>query len=257
MAGVPPEHDLTEPRSWFSLFRAKGGALVIIAGAFCLLMTLISVNGYRNAIQFERTGVTIVAEAVDRRIRSDSDGADDYYITYRYIVDDVTYEKSRKVSHSQYSLARPGSTHTIRYLPHRPEKFETYVGEARDDARGFQMIAGFAGVGGLIGLWFYGNRTNRSVLTRKYGYRSVATIEAITETKNSGRPSGRGYLIWRTEGGMRGESLMHPIGKLRAIGIGNLINVYIRKDHSVWEGDVGPQKLSDSQLPKVGRGAPN
>ena len=253
MAGVPSEKGLTEPRSWFSLFRAKGGTLVIIAGAFCLLMTLVSVNGYRKAIQFERAGVTILAEAVDRRIRHDPDGPDDYYVTYRYIVDDVTYEKSRKVSDGQYGRARPGSTHTIRYLPHRPDKFETYVGEARDDAQGAQTVAGFAGVGGLIGLWFFGSRTNRSVLTRKYGYLGAATIEAITETLNSGRPSGWGYLIWRTEGGLRGESMMHPIEKMRAIGIGSRINVYIRKDHSVWEGDVGPQKLSDSPLPKVRR----
>jgi len=170
------------------------------------------------------------------------------------VVDEIVYERSRLVSSAQYRAAEPGSEHTIRYLPHAPNRFETYVGEARDDARGLQIAAGIAGALGLLTLWFFGGRTNRAVLTRRYGYRTVAVVEGITETKNSGRPSGRGYMIWRNPDGGRDESMMHPIEKLNAIGIGAEINIYVRKGHSVWEGDVGPQESDRGSLPNVPRG---
>ena len=60
-------------------------------------------------------------------------------------------------------------------------------------------------------------------------------------------------MVWRTADGGRGESLMHPIGKLHAIGAGSKINIYVRKGHSVWEGDVGPRHIPDSNVPKVRR----
>ncbi|MEO1552101.1 MAG: hypothetical protein AAFR93_17030, partial [Pseudomonadota bacterium] len=184
----------------------------------------------------------------------DSDGGDDYYVTYRFSVGDMTVQRERSVSRTQYRGATEGTLHDIRYLPENPQKFETYVGEAHDGAVRLQWIAGAAGSVGLIALWFVGNRANRAVLTRRLGYRTVARVERIVETKDSGRPSGRGYLVWRTPDGVRGESLMHPIWKLNAIGIHAEINVYVRKGHSVWEGDVGPQERDESRFPKVPRG---
>jgi hypothetical protein len=253
MKEIPPKHDLTEPRPWFSLFHARGGWLAIIAAVICLAVTLWSVSQYRAAARYELVGVVTQAEAVNRRIRTDSEGDDDHYVTYRFLVGEQIIERQRKVSQSQYNRSPRGSSHDVRYLPNTPAQFETYVGEAHDDAVALQWFAAISGIGGLIALWFVGGRTNRTVLTRRYGYRTAARIERIVETKTSGRPSGRGYLIWRTKDGVRGESLMHRIGKLNAIGVGADINVYVRKGHSVWEGDVGPHKVDDSRLPQVRR----
>ncbi|MCK0095415.1 DUF3592 domain-containing protein [Yoonia sp. F2084L] len=253
MKEVPPKHDLTEPRAWFSVFRGHGGWIPIVAAVICIAVTFGSVVGYQSAARYERVGVETQAEAVSRRIRRDSEGSDDYYVTYRFTVDQQTVQRERKVSRAQHRSAPAGSSHTIRYLPDNPRKFETYVGQAHDGAVIMQWIAGFAGVGSLIALWRVGGRANRSVLTRRFGYRAVAKIERIVETRNSGRPSGKGYLIWRTPDDTRGESMMHPIHKLNAIGTGAEINIYVRKGHSVWEGDVGPQETDDSRIPKVRR----
>jgi len=83
MKNVPPKHDLKVPRPWFSIFWAKGGSVSVIAGVICILATIASVSLYRSAGVFERTGLELKATATDRRVRSDPDGADDYYVTYR------------------------------------------------------------------------------------------------------------------------------------------------------------------------------
>lgn len=256
MKHVPPKHDRTAPRSWFSLFRAKGGIFAIIAAVICIGVTIGSVFQYRAAAEYARVGIEAQAEIIDRRVRSDSDGDDDYYLTFRFTAfteDHVTITRERKVSRSRYNGAPVGSFETIRYLPRDPNRFETYVGKAEDDAVALRWIAGAAGAGGLIALWFVGDRVNRTVLTRKWGYRTVGRVEQVVETKNSGRPSGKGYLIWKTSDGARGESLMHPIGKLNEIGVGAEINVYVRKGHTVWEGDVGPARDAQSRVPNVPR----
>lgn len=253
MKRTPPKHDRTEPRGWFSLFTAKGGWISWIAAAICLAVTVGSVLQYRAATAYDRTGVEAQAEAIDRRIVYDSEGSDDHYVTYRFAAGDRVITRERKVSRAQYNRANPGAAQTIRYLPDRPDKFETYVGQARDNAVVLQWVAGAAGVGGLIALWFVGSRANRAVLTRRFGYRTTVRVDRIVETKNSGRPSGKGYLVWYTDDIVRCESMTHPIGKLRAIGVGAEINIYVRKGHSVWEGDVGPQEVDDSRFPKVPR----
>ncbi|MEO1639308.1 MAG: DUF3592 domain-containing protein [Pseudomonadota bacterium] len=251
MRHTSPKHDRVSPRSWFSLFRAQGGWWALGAAVVCLAVTFWSVGQYRAAAQYEAVGLVTKATAVDRRWVSDSDSGDTYYVTYRFAVGPEIVQRERTVSKGQYNRATTGTLHEIRYLPDNPRKFETYVGEAHDDAVVLQWVAGGAGSIGLIALWFAGSRANRSVLTRRYGYRSVARVDQIVETKNSGEPSGYGYLIWYTDNKKRGESLMHPIGKLNDIGVGAEINVYIRKGHSVWEGDVGPQETRDSRFPKV------
>ncbi len=192
------------------------------------------------------------AEVIDREIDRGGDDTS-YYITVRFVVDNAVIEDQRSVSQSLYRDTRVGGLHEVRYLPSDPRKFETFVGQRKQQAVLLQVIAGGVGVVSLLALWFFGGRANRAILARRLGRQEIATITSIVETKNSGTPTGRGYLIWKGPDGLRGESLMHPIGKLRAIGVDAKINIYTRKGFSVWEGDVGPRHFDDSRLPKVDR----
>jgi hypothetical protein len=250
MTQAPPKHSLTGPRSWFSLFYTHGAWLTIVAGVICVGTTLGSVVKYNAAAKFDRAGIVTQAQAVDRRIFHDSEGADQYHITYRFEVGGATVLRERDVTRGQYERATQGTTHTIRYLSDRPSTFETYVGETHDDAVRLQRVAGIAGMGSLIALWWVGRRVNRVILTRRYGHRTTVQVHAVTEAKNA---SGRGYLTWYIDDRRRGKSLMHPISRLRAIGVGAEINIYVRKGYSVWEGDVGPRNVDDSNLPKTPR----
>lgn len=253
MKEVPPKHLLKAPRPWFAVFRTYGGSLTIFAAVLCLVVTVVSVMIYRTADRYDRVGVVAQAQSIARRISTDSDGDDTYYVTFLFAAEGQTVERERSVSRDLHRRARAGALHEIRYLPDTPRKFETYIGQSRYNAKVAQVVAGVAGVAGLFLLWFRGGRTNQAVLARRYGHRCVAVVENVVETKNSGRPTGHGYLVWRTADGLRGESRRHPIAKLRAIGIDAEINVYVRKGHSVWEGDVGPRHTPDSALPKVRR----
>ncbi len=252
MKHVPPKHNRTAPRSWMSLFWANRGAFSVIAALVSVVVTLISIFAYQSAAQFERIGVVAEAQVIARRVDRSGDD-DDYYITFRFDADQQTVTRESEVSRSYHRRVAPGETVDIRYLPHDPHEFETYVGEKRDNAVMAQVMAGVAGLVSLVALWFLGGKVNKAVLTRRLGYRAVAKVSRVVETKNSGRPSGNGYMQWRTADGVTGESLTHKIGKLRAIGVGAEINVYVRKGYSVWEGDVGPQHEVESNLPKVPR----
>lgn len=81
------------------------------------------------------------------------------------------------------------------------------------------------------------------------GVTATATITNIVERKKSGWPTGRGYMQFRTVGGLTGESLDASIRTFQALGRGTQIVVFVRGQDVWWEGDVGPRV--PSQLPKV------
>lgn len=252
MKTVPPQHNRKAPRGWLELFWAKGGFLAAIAAVALLILTVLSVNNYRTAATFDRIGQGIPAQITSKWV-SRGDESDDYYVRFEYVVGGQVYTTARKVARRYYVGVNVGDQREIRVLPNRPERMEYYLGETRDKARLTQMIAGGLGGVALILLWIYGARVNRAVLARKYGYRSVAEVMSIVERKNSGKPTGRGYMIWNTDEGLRGESLDRPISDLHQIGRGAKINVFVRKGQSYWEGDVGPRTDPDSRIPKVPR----
>ncbi len=253
MVKIKPRHDRTAPRGWFSLFWAAGGLIAMIGGVFLLGATYFSVSNYAKAARFDANGVAATATATERRIRRDPDpeDSDDYYVTFAYDAAGEPVVIERKVTRSFYHSADQGTQHSIRYLPQSPRVMEYYVGEMRDKARGTQIFALVAGLLALIGLWYFGRRANSAILTRKYGYKTTARISDFVERKRSGRRTGRGYMIFHTEDGLRGESLDHSIGTLRALGAGSEVIVYVRKGTVWWEGDVGPRRLDRSRVPKV------
>lgn len=249
-----PKHDRSEPRGWFSIFIANGGWFALIAAVILLALTLFSVVNYATARSFAAYGTPIQAEVTRKWIDTDTDGGDDYMLRFEYRVDGVTYGGNKDVGRSLHDRVEIGDLREVWYLPRTPKRFEYYQGESRDNARALQIAAGVAGLVALGVMWFVGRRVNRAVLARRWGYETVGTVINLVEHKDSGRLTGKGHMVWRTPEGIRGESMTHPMTKLRSIGVGGEINVFVRKGHSVWEGDVGPREVAGSAVPPVSRG---
>jgi len=254
MKQITPQHGLTKPRSWFAVFQAHGGYWPPIIGVVCVVLTLLSVASYWSADRYDRLGVVAQAQLFDRRLTKDNKGNDkQYFVTFLFDANGRTIQRERSVPEQVYALAGRRAAHEIRYLPDQPDKFETYVGQVRHDAIVLQTVSGLAGLMGVVLLWVFGSRTNRAILARKYGYRTGATVTTIRQRQKKARSNRAGYLTWITDDGVKGKSLYHPLSKLQSIGKDGRINVYVRKGHSVWEGDVGPAEIPDSSVPKIGR----
>lgn len=248
--GIKPRHNRKSPRGWFSLFLAAGGVWAILATCVLLCATGLSIFALNTGRAFDERGVTVMATIVSKRETRSGDSKA-YHVTLAYPVSGRVITANRKVKRGFYNRVKEGSETEIRYLYGDPRQFEHYVGERRDTSQHYQFAAGVAGLIGLGLLWVYGMRANRGVLARRWGHRTTATIERFVERKNSGRPIGKGYMIWRLADGRRGESLDRNIRELERLGAGTQIIVYVRKGDSWWEGDVGPRVYPDSRLPKV------
>lgn len=127
------------------------------------------------------------------------------------------------------------------------------MGDNRTTGRSLQILSGIAGIVALALLWWRGMKTNRGMLARRHGDRTGATIREIVERKSSGRATGKGYMVWVTDDGLRGESLDRPIADLERLGVNSRIVIYRRGDDTWWEGDVGPRAYDAGRVPKVPR----
>lgn len=232
---------------------ATSGWFSLLGGIVALALTVFSVTTYRAAAAFDTQGVWITAAITEKRIRS-GDDSKDYLVTFQYRVDGRQYDRERDTGRSYYDAHEIGDDVPIKILPDRPEQFEYREGQTRSSAVILQVVAGVAGVLGCALLWFSGSKANSAVLARRAGRKTVATITNFVEHKNSGKPTGRGYMIFHTEDGLRGESLSGDINRLRALGSGTKIDVFVRGKDVWWEGDVGPRAERRSSLPRVPRG---
>jgi hypothetical protein len=245
------QHRLTEPRSWFSLFRATGGWIALVAGVLLLGLTLFSVSQYRLAASFDIRGIEAAATITSGRIVK-GDESDDHYATFAYVAaGEQAMVVEEKVSRSFYRGMTIGDTQVIRYLPERPEKMEYYIGKTRSDARWIQVVALFAGIGGLVALWYSGNTVNRAIKARRHGVLTPVTVDRIVETKDDDdKPSGKGQIHW-SGAGLAGRSLPHPMSDFASITPGDTIQVFMFNGEGWWEGDVGPRARVPSALPVV------
>jgi hypothetical protein len=246
------DHNQTAPRPWFALFLASKGWWALAAAVALLVVTIFSVTQYRLAAALDARGVQTVATVVGGRVVR-GDDSDSYYMTFAF-ADQAgrPYQIEKSVSGRFYRDNGRGSAQVIRYLPDRPEKMEYYVGKAQKDARLLQLVALAAGIGGLAALWYAGNQATRAIKSRRYGYAATARVTGFKEhLDDDGRKTGKGTMSWRTERGIAGTSLTHPMALLTRHAPGDTIPVFVRANESWWEGDVGPRPERPNQLPKV------
>ena len=249
---IRPRHNRTTPRSWWDLFLETKGWLALIAGLALLGFTAFSVHNYRLAADLEAHGIWLPAEISNKRIRRGDDN-DDYLVTFTYEVAGIIYSKQRDTGARYYRTVALGDEVQVKVAPHRPTTMEYREGQTHSTAILLQVIAGIAGALGCFGLWYSGSKANSAVLARKRGRRTTATIDSFTEMKNSGKPTGRGYMVFHTDDGLRGESLTGNIHHLRALGVGTKIVVFVRGKDVWWEGDTGPRAERHSTMPEVTR----
>ncbi len=245
------QHSRTKPRSWFGIFFAAGGWIAVISAVILIGLTVASVIQYRSAATFERDGLTVEAQVIDKRIRRTTDDTD-YYVTLAYIVDGTTYRREHDVGSGFYHDVEVGGSTPVRYLPSNPSVVEHYPGERQDAATTMQWIAGAIGLFALFNLWITGRRANRAVLARRYGYSSTAKVHEIIERRSKGRPTGKGYMVFRTADGPPQMTLDGDVERFLEIGEGAEIAVFVRGKTAWWEGDTGPRPEKRNTVPKVG-----
>ncbi len=117
------QHSRTKPRSWFGIFFAAGGWIAVISAVILIGLTVASVIQYRSAATFERDGLTVEAQVIDKRIRRTTDDTD-YYVTLAYIVDGTTYRREHDVGSGFYHDVEVGGSTPVRYLPSNPSVVE-------------------------------------------------------------------------------------------------------------------------------------
>ena len=252
MNDVPPKHSVTAPKPWLEVFALAGGTWAVVLSVICVVATVFSVNGYHRSGIYERVGLEAQAVITDKRTSRTNDTTK-HFLTFEFEGGGQFVQRERSVSRSVYRSSPIGSQRAIRYLPENPRQFESYIGQSRDTARGSQMMAGVFGIGGLVTLWWVGGRTNRAVLSRKYGYRATARVTKIKERRNKYGRVKRKILHWRTDDGLAGKSFARYLEDVDHIGLGDQINVYAHEGRTVWESDVGPAKIDRSKVPMVPR----
>ncbi|KAB2904234.1 MAG: DUF3592 domain-containing protein [Anaerolineae bacterium] len=75
----------------------------------------------QNYLALKNEGVTVVGEWVSRRMSTDSDGNDTYFVTYAFTVRDRQYVHEQSVSAERYNRYEKGGRVTVLDLPYNPD----------------------------------------------------------------------------------------------------------------------------------------
>lgn len=250
---VVRKHDRDKPRGWFGLFFRLGGWVALIAALVMMVVAGLMVGYARSAMLFERDGVTTQAEVVHKqlKIRYDSDGDEQRTYLVRFFFDTPTMETvsaERSVSRSVYDDVTVGEPRDIRYLPYDPERFEHIVGSNAANGRIARIVGWIVGAVGLGAMWFVGLKTNRAILTRRYGEIEVAEVTEVRRLNVQINRRQQGRLRWRLPDGAEGQSLMRDANDLVMYDTGDRITVFRKGGSMWWEGDVGPRSEGDWRL---------
>ena len=242
---VVRKHDSDTPRGWFSLFFRLGGWVSLIIALVMMVVAGLMVGYARSAMLFERDGVTTQARILERRKeveRNDGKATHTYFV--RFFFDTPTLHSvnvERVVPMQGYVEAVVGEPRDIRYLPYAPERFEHTVGMTAGNGRIARMVGWVVGAVSLGTLWFFGMKTNRAILARRFGDELVAEVTEMRRLKIEVNGRQQARLYWRLPDGTEGRSLMRDASQLVVYNAGDAITVFRRGREMWWEGDVGPR----------------
>jgi hypothetical protein len=79
-----------------------------------------AINEWHEWQILSRSGVTTQGKVIDRRIETDDEDGDSYYVTYSFMYDDRTYTREQSVSHTVYRETERGGAVTVFYAPDHP-----------------------------------------------------------------------------------------------------------------------------------------
>ena len=93
----------------------------VLAGIAILVMAIAS---WYQFAAFSSAAVAVEATVIDKRIGTDSDGDDQFFVTYRFSVagnaDETSYTNEVVVNEQRYQQAEQGGSISIVYLPFDP-----------------------------------------------------------------------------------------------------------------------------------------
>ncbi|MEL6645828.1 MAG: DUF3592 domain-containing protein [Pseudomonadota bacterium] len=242
---VVRKHDRDKPRGWFSLFFRLGGWVSLIIALVMMVVAGLMVGYARSAMLFERDGVTTQARILERRREvewNDGEATRTYFVRFFFDTPTMhTVNVERAVPMHVYDETVVGEPRDIRYLPYEPERFEHTVGLNATNGRIARMVGWAVGAIGLGTLWFFGMKTNRAILARRYGEELVAEVTEMRRLKIEVNGRQQARLHWRLPDGTDGRSLMRDASQLVVYNPGDLITVFRRGRDMWWDGDVGPR----------------
>ncbi|MFK7940684.1 MAG: hypothetical protein AB8B82_14985 [Roseovarius sp.] len=237
------EHALP-PVSLFRLFSRMGGWMVIIAGVFLLLFTLISHLSLQAAQRFETEGQTATATVSKKYTTtsrdSDGDVTTQHWLGFSYVTSDKQdIDTLITVGTRLYRSVEVGGTFDLLYLPSEPDRIETRPGSNRTVSRFTQGAALVFGMAWLTGFWIVARWAVAGVRARKYGQRHRVQLTEIRRTnlRINNRPRYR--LIWQDPDGGQGRSMLQRKASVSALRAGDTVDIYQGIKSSWWIGDVG------------------
>ncbi len=232
------------PVSFFRLFTKMGGWLVIVLGAVCLLLSLISQSNLGLAQRFEAEGRDAIAIVTERFAEQPKGEEDRNRITYFLGLKFTTREGQeiavvQKVGRPEYEKQAEGSELRLRYLASQPELVELVPGQYRSSSSMLQVMALLTGLAFLAGLFVVGGWAVSAVRARRYGRRETAMVQEVRYTGLKLNNRRRLRLIWRDARGREGASILRREAELREFKPGDQIEIYQGVKRSWWVGDVG------------------
>ncbi|MFQ6549525.1 DUF3592 domain-containing protein [Aestuariibius sp. 2305UL40-4] len=261
MRDGPEKHSVDRPKSAWALWREQPprGAFFTVPILIYLFCLAIWVFADSTASQFEREGRIAVAEAVgfERFESQDSEGEWEttYVMEYFYEVDGVRYDK--RSTRSTPWPRRVGDQFEIQYLASRPERIEVSIGSARaaELFLGWTLFGLSLFIGTLI--LVRGSAVIRAIRARRLGEEvegRIVFMQISERTENGRSVPGRGMFRWVTEDGIYGSHRNIPHYVYGRYEKGDRLRLFRLGRKTWWEGDVGPRRLDESNIPEVPQG---
>lgn len=116
----------------------------LLAGILVIVMAFNEMSDYNELRAY---GVITQGEYVSRRISTDDDGDDTYYVSFQYTYNDQSYTNEQRASWSTYDRFEKGARVNIEYVPHNPGISKI---EGTNTASDFQFLLIFAGIWNVI-----------------------------------------------------------------------------------------------------------
>lgn len=155
----------------------------LVALVLAVLFIVGAYRGWSNYLALEAQGQVIQGQYSDKRVDRDSEGDDDYYAYYSFVVNDHTYTKRHEVSSSRYSALQMGEPVQVLYLPRDPNvAYPTFQHDPPITNTVVGGVSGIVALGITIGIINRNGKINR---LKKSGRVVKGEVTAAEESKDS------------------------------------------------------------------------
>jgi len=226
-----------------------------VLAMLCVVSTAISYQTLKLALAFDARGVEVLAVATDRRkqeVRRNDRTKTDYFVTFSYVAQNVSYSVEKKVDFQLYRVMTPQRARSIRYLPENPRQMEHMIGQTWQNGLVARWASLVAGIGALAAFWWTARPVIDAMRARRYGTLKIAKVLKVEER---GIGQGRKYvMVFGTSDRIVGETLPSSHAwRFAQYSQGMEIDAYLGLNRKLyWVGDIG-SVVSRSSVPDVSK----